>query len=68
MNIIDQIGQLEDVELDGVDFKDHPDYCDAYVESALFNGVELTDEQLDELNDSDETRSWVNAHAYESLY
>ena len=68
MSIINQIGQLEDVELDGVDFKDHPDYCDAYVESALFNGVELTDEELDELNDSDETRSWVNAHAYESLY
>jgi hypothetical protein len=48
--------------------KDYPDFCDAYVESASFNGVELTDKELDELNDSDETRSWVNAHAYESLY
>jgi hypothetical protein len=68
MTIKFDINQLDDIELGGVDYKDHPDYCDAYVESALFNGVELTDEQLDELNDSDETRSWVNAHAYESLY
>ena len=34
MSIIDQIHQLADVELDGVDFKDHPDYCDAYLSSA----------------------------------
>mgnify|MGYP000403658454 CR=1 FL=1 len=62
------INQLDDIELDGVDMKDYPDFCDAYVESASLNGVELTDEELEELNDSDETRSWVNAHAYESLY
>ena len=67
MTIKFDINQLDDIELDGVDMKDYPDFCDAYVESASFKGVELTDEQLDELNDSDETRSWVNANAYESL-
>ena len=68
MTIKFDINQLDDIELDGVDIKDYPDFCDAYVESASFNGVELTDEQLDELNDLDETREWVNANAYESLY
>jgi hypothetical protein len=68
MTIKFDINQLDDIQLDGVDIKDYPDFCDAYVESASFKGVELTDEQLDELNDSDETRSWVNANAYESLY
>lgn len=68
MTIKFDINQLDDIELDGVDMKDYPDFCDAYVESASFKGVELTDEELEELNDSDETRSWVNAHAYESLY
>ena len=68
MTIKFDINQLDDIELGGVDYKDHPDYCDAFVESASFNGVELTNEQLDELNDSDETCSYVNAHAYESLF
>ena len=62
------INQLDDIYLDGVDIKDYPDFCDAYVESASFKGVELTDEQLEELNMSDETREWVNANAYESLF
>jgi hypothetical protein len=48
--------------------KDYPDFCDAYVESASFKGIELTDQQLEELNMSDETREWVNVHAYESLF
>jgi hypothetical protein len=51
-----------------VDMKDYPDFCDAYVESASFKGIELTDQQLEELNMLDETREWVNANAYESLF
>ena len=68
MTIKFDINQLEDIQLGDVDPKDYPDFCDAYVESASFKGVDLTDKELDELNDSDETRSWVNAHAFESLY
>jgi len=62
------INQLDDIQLADVDIKDYPDFCDAYVESASYNGIELTDEQLEELNMSDETREWVNANAYESLF
>jgi hypothetical protein len=46
---------------------DYPDFCDAYVESATFNGVELTGKQLDKLNDLDDTKSYVNENAYQSL-
>jgi len=31
------------IELDGIDFNDHPDYCDAYIDKAEFiDGIELT--------------------------
>jgi hypothetical protein len=41
------------IEVDGVDPKDYPDFCDAYVSYACWkNGQELTDLELDQLNDS----------------
>lgn len=56
---------LDDIEIDDIDMNDYPDFCDAYISSATYKGVELTDDQLDELNDLDETKSWVNANAFE---
>lgn len=56
---------LDDIEIDDIDMNDYPDFCDAYISSATYKGVELTDDQLDELNDLDEARSWVNANAFE---
>lgn len=61
------IQQLKDITLADVFMYDYPDFCDAYVESATFNNVELTEEQLDVLNDQDDTRMYVNENAYESL-
>lgn len=42
-----------DPELDGVDFNDYPDFCDAYVSSARWEdtGELLTDNEIDALND-----------------
>ena len=63
------IDTLVDIELDGVDMRDYPDFCDAYIESASFSdGTPLTDSQLETLNNTQEAQIWVNAHAYESLY
>ena len=42
---------ITNVVLEGVDPKDHPDYCDAYIASADHNGTALTDKELDELNE-----------------
>lgn len=45
---------IENIEVEGIDTNDYPDFCDAYIASADYNGKEMTDEQLDELNeDSD---------------
>ncbi len=43
--------EVTDVEVDGIDMKDYPDFCDAYIESAKFKGtgVELDDNELVEL-------------------
>jgi len=53
--------KIEIVEIDGIDHKDYPDYCDAWISAATVDGVEATDEQLDEMNNNDQFR-------YESVW
>ena len=45
--------EVTDVEIDGVDMKDYPDFCDAYIESAKFvsSGKELNDDELIKLQE-----------------
>jgi hypothetical protein len=43
---------ITDIEFDGIDYKDHPDYCDAYVIRATYNGAEMTGEELYHLNNN----------------
>ena len=61
------IYNVDDIVIAGIDYNDYPDFVDAYVESATRNGIPLTEEELDELNDLNETREWVNENAYEYL-
>lgn len=44
--------KIEDVELDGIDTNDYPDFSDAYIASATYDGREMTDAELDVLNDN----------------
>ena len=57
--------KVVDVEIDGVDPTDYPDFCDAYFTYAVYEdtGEELTDVELEELNDS--YPEVVNEMAYE---
>lgn len=41
----------EKLEWDSIDHLDAPDYCDAYVIGATYMGEDLTEDQLEELND-----------------
>lgn len=42
------------LEFDDIDHNDAPDYCDAYILNALYDGREMTPEQLEIINeDSD---------------
>ena len=60
--------QVTNIELDGVAIGDYPDFCDAYIMYAEHsNGVPLTDEQLDILNELDEAKAYVNENAFETL-
>ena len=46
------VNKLENIQVDGIDTRDYPDFVDAFISYAEMDGVELTDEQLDELNDN----------------
>jgi hypothetical protein len=42
---------IKSIVFEGIDYTDYPDYCDAYIVSAEYDGKPMTDEQIDELND-----------------
>ena len=46
--------KCDNFEFEGIDHKDAPDYCDAFVSYAEFYGRECTEEELDEINDDHE--------------
>ena len=43
--------KISNVNIDGIDMDDYPDFCDAYILSADYDGVEMTEAELDLLND-----------------
>jgi len=43
--------QISDVDWDGIDYKDYPDYCDAFIISATYKGREMTEDEIDLLQD-----------------
>ena len=43
--------KIDNIEVDGIDTKDYPDFCDAYIVSADYNGKPMNDKQLDEINE-----------------
>jgi hypothetical protein len=50
----EDLKDLTSVEIEGIDTKDHPDYCDAFVANAVWFDRELTDDELEVVNnDSD---------------
>ena len=53
--------KVEVIEVDNINHYDYPEYCDAYISEANYNGKPVTDEQLDEINDNDQFR-------YESVW
>jgi hypothetical protein len=42
--------KITDIEIDGIDKSDYPDFCDAYIASANYNGREMTQEELENLD------------------
>ena len=52
--------KISDIEFDGIDTEDYPDFCDAFIISANYDGEPMTKEQLDEVNED-------GSFVYESL-
>jgi len=41
---------ITNIEFEGIDSKDSPDFCDAFISYAEYDGEEMTEEQLEEIN------------------
>jgi hypothetical protein len=61
------INEVDTIEVDGVDSKDYPDFCDAYISYAwnVKKDRECTDMELEIL--TEENLDLVNELAYDSL-
>jgi len=54
------------LEIDGVDSSDYPDFCDAYISYACYvDGTPLSDDEMNQLNEM--YPEIVNQMAFESL-
>jgi hypothetical protein len=57
--------KISNIEFDGIDTRDYPDFSDAYIVSADYDGQPMTDEQLEELN---EDRCFVHERVFNHLF
>lgn len=59
--------KVVNLEVDGVDSRDFPDFCDAYFSYACYeDGTQLTDDELNEITDLH--GDVVNKMAFESFH
>ena len=56
---------IDNVELDGIDTNDYPDFSDAYVVAADYDGEPMTELMLEELN---EEYSFIHDCVYNQLF
>ena len=68
--LMDQVGlDHSSIEIDGIDERDAPDFVDSYISYAEWkNGTELTDDELEQLNDMSEYQALAQEKAFEKMY
>ena len=44
--------KVEVLEVSDINHYDYPEYCDAYISEANYNGNPMSDDMLDEINDN----------------
>lgn len=59
------VTKIDNIEFEGIDYKDAPDFCDAFISSADYNGLEMTDEQLETIN---KDSGFVHEELYKYLH
>jgi hypothetical protein len=45
---------IQSLVVDGIDTKGYPDFCDAHIISADYEGVPMNEDQLEELNENND--------------
>ena len=43
--------KIEDIEFDGIDTNDYPDFVDSYITAAVYKGRNMTGDELDLVNE-----------------
>lgn len=43
--------KIDNIEIDDIDTKDYPDFSNAFIVSADYDGVPMNDQQLDKINE-----------------
>jgi hypothetical protein len=67
---MDQIGiDHRSIEIDGIDPRDAPDFVDSYISYAEWeDDTELTDDELEQLNDMSEYQALAQEKAFEKVF
>ena len=60
------LSKVSEMEFDGIDWNDYPDFCDAYCIGAMYGDREMSDDELDELNE--EHWDFVYEQMFNNLY
>jgi len=56
---------IDDIEVEGINSRDYPDFCDAFIVSATYKGKPMSETQLDRLN---ENKDFVYEQVVNKLY
>jgi hypothetical protein len=56
--------KISHVEIENIDWSDAPDFCDAYISNAMYDGEDMTPEQLELINNDsqfvyDQVIKWI---------
>jgi hypothetical protein len=57
---------VENVEVEGVDMADYPDFCDAFIVAADYDGVPMTEDQIVQMEE--DYPDWKYEQVENSLY
>ena len=70
MQFLKDINNVEVIEVSDIDMDDYPRFCDAWISRAKYNGVELEDDELEELNisDDDEVQAFIHKAILEEIH